>query len=164
MGASISTREAARVAAHSAPARLKCQPSAAESTAPVSCGINDLATDRRAADTTPRAAVLRRGVEAAPRRAKPFVGFDIVPAPSVTISADRLRLGTYKDLGYFYVALGGDADTLQPCFSPVEVNLPVKDRRAYERACAAFNAVMDEHQTREDARNERRRAKVKEGP
>ena len=40
-----------------------------------------------------------------------------------------------------------------------EIILPLKDRAAYERACAACNAVMDEHQAREDARNVRRRAR-----
>ena len=76
-----------------------------------------------------------------------------------TLFADHLRLGTYTDLGRFHVGMAATADDIGASSSPVEVDLPVKDRRAYERACATFNAVMDEHQAREGARNERRQTR-----
>ena len=45
-----------------------------------------------------------------------------------TLSADHLRLGTYTDLGRFRVGMAAAVDGIGANSSPVEVDLPVKDR------------------------------------
>ena len=124
-------------------------------------GINDLKPSGPVADTTSRAAQsqsatvnLPATVQLPGETPRPRFYFQF---GSVSLFADHLLLAAYndRDTRGFYIGLAARAQDVEAHQEAVQVNLPVKDRAAYERTFAAFNAVMDGHQARKDARNER---------
>ena len=79
---------------------------------------------------------------------------------NVSTFADRLRIGSHDDLGRFHLVLhAGDPVDEDPSQAPVSIDLPKKDRAAYERAAAAFNTILDAHEAVEARKLARRRAR-----
>lgn len=73
--------------------------------------------------------------------------------------ADRLRIGQHDcevTKRFYLVLYAGDPANEDPTQAPLEIDLPKKDRSAYQRAALAFNAVLDEHEAKETGRKARR--------
>lgn len=73
--------------------------------------------------------------------------FDVAPT-TIMLSGDRLRLGTFKDLGRFAVTITPGDPEADFTDASAWIYLPKKHRKAYERACRAFNKIMDRHDGR----------------
>lgn len=81
---------------------------------------------------------------------------------NVSTFADRLRIGSHDDLGRFHLVLhAGDPADEDSSQAPVSIDLPKKNRAAYERAALAFNAILDEHDRQEASKSDRRCARLR---
>jgi hypothetical protein len=80
----------------------------------------------------------------------------------LTLQADTLRLDAFAEFdGLVMVGVTHNPKNAAGEQSPIKFCVPKKDRGAYTRAVAAFNAVMDEHAKGEAAKNRRRRERAR---